>query len=152
MSSSVINFDAPLAEFSKRIGVKIGQATKLLALDIMTRVVERTPVKSGRARSGWDLTIGQPSDFLPPEPPEQPGAKADKDKKYTSVFNGGAVSVAPPAANRIDGTQQVFIMNNLPYIERLENGHSAQAPAGMVRISVAECESEIELILEKLKE
>ncbi|MGY2258118.1 hypothetical protein [Pseudomonas sp. SDO55104_S430] len=32
----------------------------------------------------------------------------------------------------------IWMMNNLPYAQPLEYGHSAQAPAGMVRISVLE--------------
>jgi hypothetical protein len=37
----------------------------------------------------------------------------------------------------------IWIYNNLPYIERLEFGHSQQAPLGMVRISIAEIETEL---------
>lgn len=32
----------------------------------------------------------------------------------------------------------IWMMNNLPYAQRLEYGHSSQAPAGVVRISVLE--------------
>jgi len=34
--------------------------------------------------------------------------------------------------------RQIFIVNGLPYINRLENGWSQQAPNGMVAITLAE--------------
>ncbi|MNJ81742.1 hypothetical protein D3C77_807050 [compost metagenome] len=33
--------------------------------------------------------------------------------------------------------QTAFIVNNLPYAIPLEYGHSSQAPAGMVRVTLA---------------
>ena len=147
---SVIHFEAPVAEFAKEIGIKLSSATRLIGLDLMTRIVKRTPVATGRARSGWDLTVGSPSDFMPPET-DVGGEKATPGQTFTSAFSGGQVGFAAGAAG-IDGIQQVFIVNNLPYIEALENGHSQQSPLGMVQISMDEVASEIELLLEGLKE
>ena len=39
----------------------------------------------------------------------------------------------------------IWISNNLPYIEALEEGHSQQAPHGMVALSLAEAEQGLEL-------
>jgi hypothetical protein len=50
----------------------------------------------------------------------------------------------------IDGTTAIFITSNLPYMEALENGHSGQAPNGMVRITVAEIAAEIDSMLADL--
>jgi len=38
----------------------------------------------------------------------------------------------------------ITIYNNLEYIEALENGHSQQAPAGMVAVSLAEFNIKLE--------
>jgi hypothetical protein len=38
-------------------------------------------------------------------------------------------------------------VSNIPYIEALENGHSKQAPQGMIALSVAETVAEIEGLL-----
>ncbi len=32
--------------------------------------------------------------------------------------------------------KEIFISNNVPYIGRLNNGHSAQAPSGFVEMAV----------------
>ena len=42
-----------------------------------------------------------------------------------------------------DGEQSATIYNNLPYMERLENGWSKQAPAGMVRVTLTEFERKL---------
>lgn len=42
-----------------------------------------------------------------------------------------------------NGPQSATISNNLPYIERLENGWSQQAPAGMVRVTLSEFERKL---------
>lgn len=37
--------------------------------------------------------------------------------------------------------QKLFITNNLPYAKRIEDGYSKQAPAGMVKVTIAEFDS-----------
>lgn len=39
---------------------------------------------------------------------------------------------------RLGQGQTLYIANGLPYIERLEQGSSTQAPRGMVMITIAE--------------
>ncbi len=146
---STVDFEAPLAAFAKELDLNMVTAIRMIALDILTRIVKRTPVDTGRARSGWDLTLGEPSSIVPPET-EEKGRKVKAKQKFKSVFAGGATVAVPAAAAGIDGTQKVYIINNLPYIERLEEGWSKQAPAGMVRLSLAEVEAEVEIMLKKV--
>ena len=47
-----------------------------------------------------------------------------------------------------DGTKSVFITSALDYIKYLDQGSSQQAPAGMVNITIAELEAEVEFITE----
>lgn len=147
---ATIHFDAPVIEFAQAAGLKLSTAMQLISLDLLRRIVQRTPAKTGRARSSWDMTLGSPSDFLPPEI-EGTAPAADPMQKFTSSFAGGGMGFHNAAAG-IDGLQAVYIVSNLPYIEPLENGHSKQAPAGMVRLSMAEVSVEIEHLLGQLKE
>ena len=41
-----------------------------------------------------------------------------------------------------------FFTNNLPYAAALENGHSGQAPGGMVRVTVARFQ---QIVLEAIR-
>jgi hypothetical protein len=131
MAIKIHQVNADLASFAKAIGVGIGLATEKLSRDIHGKIVKRTPVDTGRARASWDVAIG-----------EAP----------TTQIDAGDYKDTPPAfpGHLIDGTEEVFIVSNLVYIEPLENGHSDQAPLGMVRISVAEARAEIDTIMDGL--
>ena len=53
-------------------------------------------------------------------------------------------SIITDAENNVGNAQpgeSIWISNNLPYITALEDGHSKQAPAGMVALSLAEVSS-----------
>lgn len=131
MAINIHEVDADLKKFAAAIGVDLGLAIEKVATDLHTKIVKRTPVDTGRARASWDATVGEPSDYVP--------AEDDTTEK-------------PFAPGKIDGTKPVFIVSNLVYIEALENGHSGQAPNGMVSISVAESKAEIDTLLQALDE
>lgn len=143
-------FEADIGAFAKLLERRVDTVLQRIALDLMGRIILRTPVDTGRARSSWDLSIGAPSEWVPPER-EGKGKKTVAGQTFTMNANaGGSVDAkALATATGITATQPVFIVSNLDYIEALENGHSKQAPVGMVVISLAEVESEIELLLEK---
>jgi hypothetical protein len=84
-------------------------------------VTAGTPVDTGRARSNWAADEGAPGQHLHEFPDAKPGS---------------VPAPATPDVSGISGTKPVYIINNLPYIKRLEEGHSKQAPAGMVRLAI----------------
>jgi hypothetical protein len=83
-------------------------------IDLFAKIVERTPVDTGRARANWALAMDVNS-------PEYADLTDAADWEYETE----------------DGTT-IWIYNNLVYIEALEEGHSEQAPIGMVAISLQE--------------
>jgi len=90
-------------------------------------VVQGTPVLSGRARSGWDVAIGLEPSSVPSTDPSSPEAgAAEALAKGRSVIERWQI-----------GQPGIYISNGLPYIRRLEDGYSAQAPAGMVTDAAA---------------
>jgi len=96
---------------------------KKIAMEALRRVVMKTPVDTGRARGNWQVDINNvPS-----------GALETTDKSGEGTIAGGVAALAtlPPF-----GT--IWIANNLPYIKALEDGHSSQAPTGMVSVTLAE--------------
>lgn len=112
-----------------------------LALEALERVVNKTPVGNpdfwknpppegyvgGRARGNWFVSIGEAGTEVTTE------VDANGD---VTVARGGAVI---GTYKNVKGFPQIVIYNNVPYINRLENGYSErQAPAGMVAITVAE--------------
>ena len=105
----------------------------------LTGIVPRTPVDTGRARASWQVTIGSPSQAVPPE--------------GGSYREPGAAEALQAMSNLQPG-QTVWISSALPYILVLEfggypnppkvvtgksvSGFSRQAPAGMVRVTFEE--------------
>ncbi|WP_018527495.1 hypothetical protein [Alkalispirochaeta alkalica] len=102
------------------------------ALEILRRVVMRTPVDQGRARGNWQASTGSPI--------ETEIERADPD-------GGATIEEAIPV---IEGWEvenvAIYLSNNVPYIVPLEDGHSDQAPHGMVKITLAEFDEILEAV------
>lgn len=88
---------------------------QVIALDAFSRLILRTPVDTGRAKSNWQVGIGEVPDGV-----------------LARTNPSGALSDGERALSEMRGLPIVSLVNNLPYIERLEQGHSKQAPAGML--------------------
>lgn len=89
------------------------------ALNIHSLVVDETPVDTGKARSNWIATLGQP--WAAVNRPFAPGVMMGKGEKA----NAGAVKVMAAAVigAHAPGTS-IFITNNAPYIGLLNQGKS----------------------------
>lgn len=131
---SVLQFKADLRAFAAKIDVELGLVMQKITLDMFSDIVGRTPVDTGRARAGWAVGIGSYGDFMPP-----PAKKGEKGVQFQAP--------AAPDVSAVDGTQAVFIYNNVEYIQALEDGHSKQAPAGMVKLALTTAELKIEQLL-----
>lgn len=103
-----------------------GRADKLmraLVLETTSRLVTKTPVDTGRARGNWQVGTKVAA----------PGGTGDTDKSGT-----GSIAKAASILQSLNVGETVYITNGLPYIKALEDGHSTQAPQGMVKTTVAE--------------
>lgn len=97
--------------------------TRKLVIEMVKKVVLKSPVDTGRFRANWQTSVGAPDTAT--------SAATDKSGG-TAIARGTAVALKFP----MGGT--VWLANGLPYALPLEYGHSKQAPAGMVRLTVAE--------------
>ncbi len=108
----------------------LGQVDKLgrmVALELLGRVIQETPVDTGRARGNWNVSVGR----------EDP-ATNDERRAPQALQEGGAVIEGVKLGTRGD---QVYVTNGLPYIGPLNNGHSQQAPRGYVQRIVRDMRS-----------
>ncbi len=133
----VMQFQADLEAFHRALQVTLATAVRRIALDLHTRIVLRTPVKTGRARGSWGISLDVPGDYV--LPPGEYGA---------GVAAATAQQQALTALSADAPFRTVYLFNNLPYIEVLEGGSSQQSPHGMVAVSMAEIEAEIDSVLE----
>lgn len=130
MAVNITAVNVDLRKFADAIGVGVGIAVEKIGRDLHGKIKKRTPVDTGRARASWDVSVNSMSSYVPPE-----GATTAKEFPNLSLTE----------------RDELFIMSNLVYIEPLENGSSSQAPLGMVRVSVAETEAQIDTILQGLQ-
>lgn len=145
---SLVTFNADIQAFAKLINANLAIVIKKIAFDLYTRLILKTPVDTGRARAGWGISVNTPI-IIQPTGYNNKAAKKVKGPEgadYEAAFHASGI-FAMPDLSAIDGTQQVFILNSVEYIEALEDGHSKQAPAGMVKVSIAELELEITSLL-----
>lgn len=115
---------------------------KKIAFDLLAAVVLGSPVDTGRFRNAWTLALNGPDEYTPPEnysdtlSPEEAAersvAKADGDLGSYQTLSGGD----PPV---------IWINNQLPYAQRLEDGHSrTKAPNGVLRIHIETLQMKVE--------
>lgn len=131
-------FALQLEAFVKKAGENAGAVVRKASLDVSRSVVMMTPVGNptlwkskppagyvgGRLRANWNASIGGPD-----------------LRTTTAVDATGTATIDRMGAvlAQADGQQDIYIMNSLPYAPVIEyEGHSKQAPAGMVRITVAQ--------------
>lgn len=132
---TVLEFQADLQAFGEAIGVTLEVATKRVTLDIHNKLIEKTPVDTGRARGSWGISLDSPGTY------ELPEGVYGVERAKAQQQNVNAYTADNPF-------REIWVYNNLPYIEPLNMGHSTQAPAGFVEITLAEVAAEIDTLLE----
>jgi hypothetical protein len=130
---SVEEFNRELTQWATvHVPQRIRDVTVKLCLEALSRLVMKTPVDTGRARGGWQVAIagkGELVSVLQGMAAER--AALDPDGSVT-ISRGAAIINAMPDFAIID------IENNVHYILQLEDGHSGQAPSGMLSVTVEE--------------
>ena len=130
-----MSFSLDIAKFAKKAVGNAHKVVRKTVIDIGKEVTMRTPV-------------GDPSYWQRPPPPGYTGGHARANwshsqgvlvvQEFEAIDPGTSIS-----DNRIAGSVPVdaagkthFISNSVPYIRPLEDGHSRQAPNGMVGLTV----------------
>ena len=119
-----------MKELAKAVEKNSADATRRAALAVDATVVLATPVDTGRARSNWQVEIGEAATgVIEPYVPGKESSTAGQNAR--AAIEQGKSKVA-----QYKGGTAIHITNNLPYIGRLNNGWSAQAPSGFVEKAI----------------
>lgn len=122
------NFSIEVGAFASKTKGKMELIVRKIVLDMGTRLVERSPVKTGRFRGNWQYaTLGTGVPTFPIESLDPTGA---------NTISRIAAQVRSMPAQHVH-----VLVNNLPYAIPLEQGWSKQAPYGMVGLTVLEFEA-----------
>lgn len=141
MVGELKRFELDLEKFADKLMLDITTVRRKLAFDLFGKIVFKTPVDEGRLRANWAMVEGSNSVPENVEEGQRTIGQADNEAK-------GRVQVAVTGGGK--PFDFIVITNNLPYAEPIEFGHSQQAPAGMIRVSIAEVQAETEAVLRRL--
>lgn len=163
-----MSFAADISKFVQKCGANADQVVRKTVLDVGRSLVEKTPVGNpdlwqdwgkggagansdhwlvnagfvlegytgGHARANWAHSIG--ARVIQEFP--------DIDQTGQASIDRITASVPEKAAGLVH-----YVQNSVPYIERLENGYSKQAPNGMVALTKVEFQNFIREAVAGLK-
>lgn len=129
---SLSGFANNMRRRGRRVETQANRVKREVALIADREVVLETPVDTGRARSNWIVSLNAP--VVTPREPYSPGEKLGKGERLNAqaAIQQGTERIVVAAPG-----QDIYISNNVNYIGRLNEGYSAQAPAGFVQSAVA---------------
>lgn len=133
MTMSMGEFSDELDNFANLFPSTANQLIRLVALEALQNVVPATPVDTGRARSNWFVNVDTPIN------------ETTDETKYNPHLLSEASKLLSPTSSNV-----IWLTNNLPYIVRLNEGWSGQAPAGFVESSVKAAEKAIGAIAQNI--
>lgn len=98
------------------------RVVKRLGFQISTELIVATPVDTGWARANWIISIGQPHQNV----------AGSRDAISRGEQGNGQARLLVYRRNQ----GNIWISNNVPYIQALNDGHSKQAPAGYIEAAI----------------
>lgn len=130
MPKSLIDLAEELEAKASEIEEQGSDLAVKVAMTIIGDLAYRTPVDTSTAISNWQVTLGFPAKGSIP---------AHYLGRLGSTYSASAsetVSLAKLILKPKKAGQYIYISNNLPYIRKLNEGSSQQAPAGFVERAV----------------
>ena len=135
---------------------------------VLSWATDRVPKIAARVQAGYAAAalelivrctpVGRPDTWKHKPPPDyEPGAargnwkvayfgpEVPGDPELRDPDGGATIEEGNRLLRNIRPYQSVNISNGLPYIVALENGHSQQAPAGMVALALSALQSGIDV-------
>lgn len=138
MSAGTFSLD--ISKFIEKTKTNVDAKVRVICLDLLSGIVLKTPVDTGRARANWQASINRPASGT-----IEFRADAGSNVSAPSKSAGSIKAIADAQSEIKKATGNIFyITNNLPYIARLEfDGWSKQAPRGMVRLTIDEVQRKL---------
>jgi hypothetical protein len=132
-----MSFKSQITKFKNNTEKKATLTFRGTALSLFGMVILSTPVGNknlwkvprapagyvgGRLRGNWQVTLNTPADSFTDDIDADGGATQGSASRGISKAKLG---------------DKIYLINNLPYAQVVENGSSTQAPNGMVKVAVA---------------
>lgn len=121
MTSNIDQFLGGLDRFERQIDKQADLIVRKVAFEGLTGVVMGSPVDKGRFRGNWQVSVN---------------VAIDVEIDRIDPSGGTTISAGSNVIATADPSQIIWLSNALPYANRIEHGHSQQAPAGVVSVTV----------------
>lgn len=108
----------------QELGDWIEEEVKEVAVNLLTLLSIKTPVDEGAAVYNWKVSINNPDSRT-----RQATRKGENNRS-------AMVQKEAPKVERYNLGDVLWVQNNLPYIQRLNDGYSEQAPKRFVEAAV----------------
>lgn len=119
-----MSFTVDLSRLVETAKGKTDLVVKKVMLETFSKVIYKSPVRSGRFRANWIIGYSSPDR----------ATSLNTDKSGAGTIGQIASEIT---GAKLDG-KSIFLTNSLVYSLSLENGNSKQAPQGMVKLSLVE--------------
>lgn len=131
--ASLGGFAKRMRQYADNVDNNRSKVVRTIALAADQAIVTATPVDTGAARSNWNVGIDGPDSTV--REAYSPGENGSTAAENTAqAIAAGKAVIAQ--FDKKKGHLSIWISNALPYIERLNEGWSAQAPAKYVESAV----------------
>ncbi len=136
-----MGFNDDWRKAQKKLEKELENVVKAAGINLFNGIIQLSPVRQGRFRGNWQASVNTPAtDILFQSVPQS------EDENITFVDN---VSQKLTSFKLND---TIYLTNNLPYAERLENGWSQQRPQKWVARATAEAQKYLDAaIVKRLK-
>jgi phage gpG-like protein len=127
-------FNQSLDRYLQVVQPNVHDAVRTVALDLLARIKQRTPVDTGRLRNSFHAVMpGQTDNY----------SYSDREGRGYD----GSLGVTPKVSV-LKGEVEAVVGTNVDYAIFIEAGHSRKAPRGMVAVSVLELTGALEKAVE----
>ena len=134
--TSGADFRSRMKLVSERVRETVRQKIIRYGITLQQSLVMNTPILTGQARANWQAVIGTPGgSFIGVNGP----TSNPRDLAHGPPQRVDYAAYSAQARTIIESFQvgqTLYIYSNLPYIEKLNEGSSRQAPAGFVQSAI----------------
>lgn len=105
---------------------RVNKLMRAVGIEALKRMIERTPVKTGRAQGNWNASVDRADDSV------------NDDASVADVANSLTAGTGTVAKIDFFTGEVLYLCNGVSYVMRLEDGSSSQAPSGMAAVTIEE--------------
>lgn len=131
-TSNIKEFEGELDSEVIKTVRRFVQLHKAIGLYTYRRIIDRSPVCTGRFRRNNNISVGEPDETIVPP--------ADTDE-CTGTIRAPSLGEAQLRLVPLKPFDVIWINNPLPYAGALEWGHSKQAPEGVYEVALQDAEA-----------